>query len=455
MKVKNNMQRVLLINPEESRTIWTLSGIIDDEPLDLEMIYTVLKRNNVDVKIFDIQRDEPKTIEECIEEYKPTITYINGVVKQVPFMKEYNSLIKKMNNKTITIVGGQYAEYNYEDFYSDDVDFIARSYDPFVILKIAEYIDDEKVKLEELNGLCYKEKNKWVINKIYPVDIDKLPVIDRDFFYAHKNQVKYLDIVPVAHIRTAYSCLHKCEFCYRTMLNCGKYSERKIEDVVDEIKEIDCDNIYIIDDDFVNDRERILKFISLIKQNKIEKQFISYARVDFIVNNEDIIRKLKEIGWVYLLVGIEASDNKYLGKYNKLISITDSEKCIKMLEEIGIRCEGMMIIDLDFKHKDFVNIYKWIKKVGLKRYAMSIYTPLPGSIIYNKKYKGKIITKDLTKFDFIHVVARPTHMSVARFYWNYYVLVIKLFNLVKKYGTYDFIDLKKWKKEYTKFLFKK
>ena len=46
-------------------------------------------------------------------------------------------------------------------------------------------------------------------------------------------------------------------------------------------------------------------------------------------------------------------------------------------------------------------------------------------------------------------------MSVIRFYWNYYVLVIKLFNLVKKYGTYDFIDIKKWKKEYTKFLFKK
>ena len=46
------MQKVLLINPEESRTIWTLSGIIDDEPLDLEMIYTiqfpVLKENEDD-----------------------------------------------------------------------------------------------------------------------------------------------------------------------------------------------------------------------------------------------------------------------------------------------------------------------------------------------------------------------------------------------------------------------
>ena len=258
------MQKVLLINPEESRTIWTLSGIIDDEPLDLEMIYTVLKQNNIEVKIFDIQRDAPKTIKEYLKEYKPTITYINGVVKQVPFMKEYNSLIKEINSKIKTIVGGQYAEYNYEDFYSDDVDYISRTYDPFVILKIIEFVAGKKIKLNDLNGLCYKEKNEWIVNKIQPVDIDKLPIINRDFFYEHKNQVKYLDIVPVAHIRTAYSCLHKCEFCYRTMLNCGKYSERKIEDVVDEIKNIDCDNIYIIDDDFVNNRDRMLKFISLI-----------------------------------------------------------------------------------------------------------------------------------------------------------------------------------------------
>ena len=311
MKKQKSNSKVLLINPEESRTVWTLSGLIDDEPLDLEMIYTVLKQNNIEVKIFDIQRDAPKKIKEYIEEYKPTVTYINGVVKQVPFMKEYNELIKSIDSGTNTIVGGQYAEYNYEDFYSDSVDYIARSYDPYVILEIVNYLDGKKVKLDELNGLCYKKDNNWIVNKIYPVDIDKLPVIDRDFFYEHKNQVKYLDVVPVAHIRAAYSCLHKCEFCYRTMLNCGKYSERKIEDVVDEIKNIDCNNIYLIDDDFVNNRERMIKFIDLIKKNNIKKNYISYARVDFIVNNEDIIRKLKEIGWIYLLVGIEASDNKY------------------------------------------------------------------------------------------------------------------------------------------------
>ena len=448
------MQRVLLRNPEESRTSWTLSGIIDDEPLDLEMIYTVLKENNVEVKIFDVQRDKPKKVKDIIKEYKPTITYMNGVVKQVPFIKEYNEEIKRFNSDTITIVGGNYAEYNYKDLFAENLDYVARSYDPYVIYDIVRFCDGEKVDLSTSNGLCYQKQNEWVINKINPVDIEELPIINRDFFYDHKNSFKYLDIKPVAHIRTAYSCLHKCEFCYRTMLNCGKYTERTIESVVEEIKTIDCDSIYIIDDDFLTSRERVLKFIELIKKNNIKKQFISYARVDFVVNNEDIIKALKEIGWIYLLIGIEASNDKYLGKYNKLISTTDSEKCIKMLDDIGIRCMGLMIVDLDFTSKDFKNIYRWIKDVGLKRFAMSIYTPLPGSKLY-EKYKDKIIEKDLTKYDYIHVVAKPSNMGVLRFYWNYYILVIKLFNLANKYGTYDYLDINKWKREYTKFLFKR
>ena len=44
-----------------------------------------------------------------------------------------------------------------------------------------------------------------------------------------------------------------------------------IKDVVDEIKDINCENIYIIDDDFLVDPKRIRQFIDLIKENNILK----------------------------------------------------------------------------------------------------------------------------------------------------------------------------------------
>lgn len=94
------------------------------------------------------------------------------------------------------------------------------------------------------------------------------------------------------------------------------------------------------------------------------------------------------------------------------------------------------------------------KKSGLKRLGYSIYTPLPGSDLA-KQYEGKNIENDLTKFDYIHTVVRPTKMSIRKFYYYYYKLVIKSFLLVKKYGTYDYIDINKWIKEFFKQIFKK
>ena len=89
-------QRVLLINAEETRSVFDFKGIIDDEPLELEVIYTALKNKNIEVDIYDFLRMNKLTLEEKLKEYKPTITYVNGVVKQVPYMKEYNDRIKKI-----------------------------------------------------------------------------------------------------------------------------------------------------------------------------------------------------------------------------------------------------------------------------------------------------------------------------------------------------------------------
>lgn len=447
-------QRVLLINAEETRSVFDFKGIIDDEPLELEVIYTALKQNNIEVDIYDFLRPNKLTLEETIKKYKPTITYVNGVVKQVPYMKEYNDRIKKVSKSIKTIIGGVYAEHNYDKLFSKSLDYVSRSYDPNVIVKVAEYESGKKINLSKLNGLCYKENNKWQINKITPFDINNLPLTDRTYFYEHIDEFRYLELTKIAQVRTSYSCPYNCVFCYRTSLNCGRYVAKDIKKVVDEIESLQTDNIYLVDDDFMFNKERLKEFIKLIKERKIKKKYVAYGRVDFIVKNKDIIKELKEIGFYYLLVGLESINDNYLNSYNKLTGINQNEECIKFLNEININCMGMLIVDLEFTRKDFTNMYKWIKKTGLKHVALSIFTPLPGSALY-KDYEDKLITQDLTKFDYIHLVVKPTKISEKIYYLYYYILVFKLFNLAKKYGIYDFLDYKKLKKDFFTLLTKR
>lgn len=447
-------QRVLLINAEETRGRFDFKGIIDDEPLELEVIYTVLKRKGFKVEIYDFLRSENITLESMIKKFKPTITYVNGVVKQIPFMKEYNNRIKCISKNIKTIIGGVYAEHNYENLYSDNLDYICRSYDPNVIVKIAEFESGKKVSLNKLNGLCFKKNKKWIVNKIEPFDINELPMIDRTYFYNHINEFRYLELEKIAQVRTSYSCPYKCKFCYRTSLNCGKYVAKDIEKVVDEIESLETDNIYLVDDDFMFNKNRLKKFIGLIKERNIKKKFVAYGRVDFIIRNKDIVKELKEIGFYYLLVGLESVSDNYLNAYNKHIGARQNEECIKFLNSINLNCMGMLIVDLEFTRKDFNNVYKWIKKTGLKHVALSIFTPLPGSELY-KQYEDKLITQDLTKFDYVHLVVNPINVSEKMYYLYYYILVFRLFNLAKKYGIYDFIDWRKLKRDFLTLLTKK
>lgn len=441
--------KVLIINPEDSRSKISFDNIITNEPLDLEVIYTALKRNSIECRFYDFITKEKITLENTIKQFRPDYVISNGVVHQIDFVIEYFELCKKIDKEIKTIITGSYAEYNYKELFMENVDYISRSLDPSCIVSI---IKNKSKKY--INGLCYKNNKKWVCNDITYFDINNLPIADRTHFYKNKNKYRYLELIGACQVRTSFSCPYNCSFCYRTMLNCSKYSKKDIHKVVEEIEQIKSDIIYFVDDDFLFDRKRIELFIKIIKEKKIRKKYICYGRVDFIIKNEDIIKELKQIGFYYILVGLEAVNNNDLKKYNKLINKDDNVKCVEILNRNNINCMGMFILDLSYKRKDFVNLYRWIKDNKLKHVALSIFTPLPGTKEY-KNYKDKILINDLSKWDYMHVVAKPNSMSARLFYFYYVILVIKLFKLANKYKIYNFVDYKSFALEFLKQVFKK
>lgn len=429
----NKIKRVLLVHPEISNSKYNFNGVIENEPLELEYIVPILKENKLDSEIFDIQR-ENISLEEKIRKYKPDVVYICGRMKQENFMKNCVITSKKINNKIITIVGGIHVQKNYERLFMDELDYILTTFDVFKIIDIINQND-----LKNISGICYKKNNKWIVNQSEPFDINRLYHPDRTYFYSHMNNYRYLELSPCAQVRTSYCCAFKCKFCYRNLTNCGKYVFRDIEDVVDEIEKIKCDNIYFIDDDFLLNPPRIRKFIKLVKEREIKKKYVCFGRVDFILNNKELIKELKEIGFYYILVGLEAIKDEYLKNYSKLTTVDSNIECINFMNNIGINIMGMLILDLDFTKKDFNNIYKWVKNNNLKHVAVSIFTPVMGTELYNESI-DKLVTSNPEHYDYLHVVAKPQNLSIRKYYYYYYKLLIKLFLLAKKQGVYDFLD---------------
>ena len=437
--MSNKKISFLLIHPEISRTKYNFVGVIENECLELEYISTIIKDNGYEVNIYDGQV-EKESVQSRIRKLNPDVVYVCGRTRQENFMLEYCEEAKKFNKDIITIIGGLHAQLSYERMYRDYVDYILTTFDVFKILDIVDYsINKLDLDLKSVDGICFKKDNKWIANEAKPFDIKRLPLPDRSYFYAHPNNYRYLELEHSAWIRTAYCCPYRCNFCQRNRMNCGKYVCRDIEDVVNEIKDIKSDNIYIVDDDFLFDIERLNRFISLIKENKINKKYICYGRADFIAENEDIMKNLKEIGLYYVLVGLESINDNELSEYNKKSDVNKNIKSIEICHKYGINLMGMFILGLDFETKDFKSLYKWIKKHKLRHVATSIFTPEFGIETYDM-YKDRLITDNPSHWDYLHLVAKPTRMSVKRYYLNYYILLIKLFLKAKKEGVYDFID---------------
>lgn len=449
---KNNLT-ILLIHPEISRTKYNFVGIIENECLELEYISTILKEKGHKVYLYDGQVEQ-RTVEEKIKTYNPDIVYVCGRTRQENFMLEYCETAKRNNENTITIIGGLHAQLCYERMYKDDVDYILTTFDIYKILDIIDYhFSNKKVNLDNIEGICHKKDNSWIKNKQCAFDINKLPLPDRTYFYEHPKNYRYLELEHSAWVRTAYCCSYACKFCHRNKMNMGQYVCRDIKDVVEEIANIKSDNIYIVDDDFLFNKDRLNEFIRLIKEKNINKKYICYGRSDFIAENEALMKRLKEIGLYYVLVGLEAIDDRQLKGYNKKSSVFNNVRSIEICNDLNINIMGMFIIDLDYTTKDFKNLYKWIKNHNLKHVAISNFTPEMKTETYDM-YKDRIITNNPSHWDYLHLVAKPTKMSIKRYYFNYYKLLIKLFLKAQREGVYDFIDYKDYIISFVKNIFK-
>jgi radical SAM superfamily enzyme YgiQ (UPF0313 family) len=427
--------KLLLVRPACQNLLSGLN-LVKVEPLELEYLYTLGRELGFECQIYDAVIHFRK-LSKVIKQYNPGLVAITGYITQRNLMLEYAQTAKNFNPDVLVIIGGVHAELNYQDFFRPIVNFIVHSggIQPFrdllECLSTGEE-DNFREEIKKIKGICYRtDENNWFANEKISVIPDMLPIPDRSFFYENQNHFNYLSLSPCATVKTAYSCPHQCNFCYCRQLNGGNYVCRALNKVIEEIAGIDCQTIWILDDTFYEERQRVKEFVRLVKENNLHKNYIVYYRADFIANNEDLIALLKSIGLKVVIVGLEVFDDQWLQEYDKYTSLEINEESIRILKKYNLECTGLFIVDIDAAKKDFVNLRKFIKKHQLVLSTAAILTPLPGTYQY-EKYRTRIKTVNPKHWDFLHLIAEPGKLSKQRFYFEFYKFYLQLFFMNKK-----------------------
>ncbi len=399
--------KILLIRPKPHNETIGLQSIMVCEPLELMTLKAILTQNNFKVKIIDMIL-ENKPIEFFIKKYSPDYVGITGYISHVNVIKSYAKKIKNINPKIKIIVGGVHAAVCPNDFSDKNIDFVSSKNDEFF-----EYM---------------RIKNMHVV----------LP--DRNLPKKYRKKYYYLFHDNCALIKTSFGCPYNCNFCFCKEIS--DYIPRVIDDVIAELKTIKQKEIYIVDDDFLFNRKRLNEFIFKIRKNNLHKRFLVYGRADFIAKNEDIIKKLKEIGLRAVIVGLESDSQAKLDSYNKKTKLNDNLNAVRILQKYDIECYGTLMLDPSMSIHDFYDLYKLIELYDLKFVNLQPFTPMPNTPYFEECKNDLLVPfSQKEKWDMAHIVLKPKKISVRRYYFEiiklYYKITFRpksIFYIIKKYG---------------------
>jgi radical SAM superfamily enzyme YgiQ (UPF0313 family) len=427
--------KYLLIRPKYFATVAKV------EPLALEYLSGIIKDEGKKCEILDefvhgyLFRYKRVADKIKKEGYNVIAFHLNA--NEVSYALKTIEKLKRQFKDLKIIVGGPEPTVNYKDFCIDGIDIVYFDNGLSSFKEMVRHDLDGEV-LGRCTGICYKTGEKWRENQgSLPVD-DFISEPDRTVFF--KDMKKYFIVGKgrFAMLKTSFSCPQKCSFCFCKKLNSGKYTERPVEKVIKEIIELRHDRIFIIDDDFLVNKQRVVEICNALIEKNIRKLFMIFARADSIIMNRDILPLLHKAGFRDFSVGIEAVNDEYLKDYNKNSTTDTNEEAIDLLNKNGILCNGLFVISHKFSQKDFFRLYRFIARKKLKWVLFSMITPYKGTEAY-EEFKDRILRYIPKRLEGTHILVKPEKMSRLLYYINFHMLYILhyprlyYYTVIKKY----------------------
>lgn len=433
--------KILLIRPPRIKQAITLSDFMFSEPLGLEMIYGILEVDHM-VDIFDMMI-EKISLEEKLIDYKPDTVGITSLCIDVNKVNEMVKKIKKFDSTIITIVGGTQSYLNPDAYYNKFVDHIF------------QYTTSENLKMfynktgnlsEPIDGILSRQFNFKSTGK---KGRNEYLLPNRGSTKKYRNQYSYFGYRPAAIMEFGTGCEKVCDFCLRWRIEGAKESIIDLDIIQEDLLQIKEPTIMLIDNDFFANEEKIRLFLDLIKDLKMDKNFIVYGSVKGIIQYEDLIKEFVELGLKAVLVGYESFKESELVKYKKKSTVDDNYKAARILKDIGVDVWASLMAHPDWDKEDFKHFRKYVKSLEPQISSINPLTPFPNLPIYNE-YEDRLLYRadDYEKWSFGQVIIKPSKMNLRKYYWellktNIYVnlFINKKTEMLKHFGFKNVIRL--------------
>lgn len=361
-----------------------------EPPLGLAYLTSVLRAHGYEVTLLDMQGllMDGEALGQRLAELGADLVGITAMTPTLPEALRVADMVRRVTPQAKIVLGGVHPTLDPAGVLAHPaVDYVLRGEGEQALVELVRAIEHIG-KPEAVDGLCYRHDGELRIKpKAKPIlDLDSMPVADYSAFpverYIEHNA--YLRGMRGISMLMSQGCPYQCTFCAVHQTMGRRWRPRSAENVVNQIIDLrdryQIQGVWFKDSIFNLNRQWVRDFARLMIERQVGVTFQALTRVDLI--REDELQLLREAGLTQLDLGIEAGSTKSLARLKKGISPEEIRQQVRLAKKY-VQVFGFFMIGIPGEtEEDIQQTFSLAKDLELDRWTWSIYSPLPGSALY-------------------------------------------------------------------------
>jgi len=417
--------RILLVfpTPFENGRLGLENVVWLSEPVALTSVAATVCDEH-EVRILDMRLEPEDVLARTLASFKPDIVGTTSMTTDAYQAMAVLRAARSICPRALTVIGGHHPTLLPEQFDQPYIDVIVQGEGEVTFRELVDRWEiqrgSDNRSFQGIDGTRWLDRSghrQVNAKRGQSVDLDTLPAPNRALIKHYEGRYFFTAVQPMASIFTSRGCSFDCNFCA-----IWEFYERRVrylsaEGIVDQMESVSEPFVFILDDNFLVNKKRLVRLCEEIERRGVKKYFMTQGRTDFVADNPELIARLARNGLAGLLSGYESNDDDALKALRKKSNWDKNKRANQILWDNGIFSTGIFMVRPDWTAEQFDQLYAYINSLRIGIPLITILTPLPGTQLY-RAYKDQLVTTDHRLFDLLHPVL-PTRMPRAEFYRHF------------------------------------
>jgi magnesium-protoporphyrin IX monomethyl ester (oxidative) cyclase len=419
--IKRKLSRVCLVSPPVNAVAHFEPYVAT--PMGLAYLGASLRERGFEVLALDAVAEAPYqadpinatlvryglTVDKIVRRVLATRPDVVGLsclyTNQWPVVREIAQALRAREPEILLVTGGTHPTYDPESCLRDSkLNMIVLGEGDHTFPKALQCLNDGR-GLDDLPGVAWRNGDAIRNNGTSPLidDLDTLPFPAHDLFPIERYFK--LALPPGYSMRsrrslpiiTSRGCPCRCTFCASTVFWQHRYRARSADNVLAEIDwlrtQFGIEEVKFLDDNLTANRERAMHIFGALAKRSPRLHWNAPNGLAIWTVDDEMLKLMKSSGCFEIAIPVESGDQGVLNNLlHKPLLLEKALEINRAARRLGIFRLGYFIIGFPGETRAQIDAtVRFSRRLDLDWNAMFIYTPLPGSPLFEEcKNRGML-----------------------------------------------------------------